>query len=60
MSLLQASIARMEYGFRANEEDIQKLSSSISILKLDVRSVKGRVGTKTQDLEFLLAGSSVW
>ena len=59
MSLLQATIARMESGFRANEEDIQELSSSTSILKLDLRSIKGRVGTKTQDLDFL-AGSSVW
>ena len=43
VNLLQATIARMESGFKSNEEDIQQLSSSTSILKLDLLSVKGRV-----------------
>lgn len=59
VSLLQATIARMDLGFRANGEDIQELSLTTSTLKPDLRSIKKRVSTKTQDLDFL-AGSSVW
>ena len=59
VNLLQATIARMESGFKSNEEDIEQLSSSTSILKLDLRSVKGRVGTKDLNLDFL-SGSSIW
>ena len=51
----------MESGFSMsnNEEDIEQLSLSTSILKLDLRSVKGRVGTKDLSLDFL-SGSSIW
>ena len=50
----------MESGFSmSNEEDIEQLSLSTSILKLDLRSVKGRVGTKDLSLDFL-SGSSIW
>ena len=59
VNLLQATIARMESGFMSNEEDIEQLSSSTSILKLDLCFVKGRVGTEDLNLDFL-SGSSIW
>lgn len=57
--LLQASVNMMDSGFKSSEVDINDLSSAMSLLKLEVCAVKSRLGTKSQDIDFL-AGSSVW
>jgi len=57
--MLQATTNMMDAGLKASGADINDLSSAMSLLKLEVRAVKSRMGTKTQELDFL-AGSSVW
>ena len=50
--MLQATTNMMDAGLKASGVDINKLSSAMSLLKLEVRAVKSQMGTKNQELDF--------
>ena len=58
--MLQATTNMMDAGLKASGADINDLSSAMSFLKLEVQAVKGRMGTKNQELDFLAGSSAVW